>query len=283
MAERKLRWYTVAGSIYGTNINLIQIIGTFGAGFTIGLAHSHYEILAIPAIILLAYVFVPIYRSKKIFTLSEFLENRYNQYVRLIYMLLNLSIIVILLGGAFYIGSRQLSFMFNTAGFQLNYLQGIIVLAIISCIVVLFGGMESVAFAENIQALLMIISIFIIATMVFKQPEINGFFNLWKLDKAQPAQQQLIHLYLPSNHPLLPWTGVFTGMLILNTFFWTTNQFQAQRVMAAATDKDATLGALVAGALKFTIPFTTLAAGIASSYIFKIRHSDIAIQPDDVF
>jgi SSS family solute:Na+ symporter len=283
MAERKLKWYTVAGSIYGTNINLIQIIGTFGAGYSIGLAHSHYEILAIPAIILLAYVFVPIYRSKKIFTLSEFLENRYNQYVRLIYVLLNISIIIILLEGAFYIGSRQLNFMFKSNSFEISYLQGIILLASVACFVVLFGGMESVAFSENIQAILMIISIFIIASVVFLQPEINGFWNLWQLDKFQPSNNQLIHLYLPTNHPLLPWSGVFSGMLILNTFFWTTNQFQAQRIMAAATNKDATLGTLVAGALKFTIPFTTLAAGIAASYIFKARHTEINIQPDDVF
>ncbi|SEW39943.1 solute:Na+ symporter, SSS family [Chitinophaga sp. YR573] len=279
MAGRNLRWWSVAGSIYGTNINLNQIIGTLGIGYSIGFAQSHFEVLAIPAILLLVYVFEPIYRKRNIYTLSQFLEYRYNEYARLIYMLLIVGIIIVLLVGGFYIGSRQLGLIFS----GISYLNGIIILASITCIFLFFGGMESVVIAENIQTILMVLAVVTVSLAAFAQPEINGFTGLLKLDHAQPAALQKMHLYLPPNHPKLPWTGVFSGLMVLQCFFWTTNQFEVQRIMAAATNRDAKLGALAAGVLKISIPFTTIAAGVAAAYIFKHRYGWVDIQPDDAF
>lgn len=68
MADRSLKLYSVAGSIFGTNIHAQQIIGMMGIGYSIGFAQSHYEILAIPAILILVYVFIPLYRHKKCLT-----------------------------------------------------------------------------------------------------------------------------------------------------------------------------------------------------------------------
>src|SRR3954447_9151599 len=78
MAGRSLRWWSVAGSIFGTNIHAQQIIGMMGIGYSIGFAQSHYEVLAVPAILILAYVFIPVYRKRQVFTLSQFLEHRFN-------------------------------------------------------------------------------------------------------------------------------------------------------------------------------------------------------------
>src|SRR3546814_11982714 len=64
--------------------------------------------------------------------------------------------------------------------------------------------------------------------------EIGGFTGLLKLDQASANK---MHLYLPSNHPDLPWTGIFTGLIIIHFFYWTTNQYQVQRVLAAETDQ----------------------------------------------
>jgi solute:Na+ symporter, SSS family len=76
MAGRSLKWYSVAGSIFGTNIHAQQIIGMMGVGYSIGFVQSHYEVWAVPAILVLAYVFIPLYRKRQFFTLSQFLETR---------------------------------------------------------------------------------------------------------------------------------------------------------------------------------------------------------------
>ena len=283
MADRSLRWWSVAGSIYGTNVSLQQIIGMLGIGYSIGFAQSHYEVLAIPAILLLIYVFVPIYRQKNFFTLSQFLEYRYNEWARLIYTLLIIFIIVLLVIGGFYIGSRQLGLIFTGSNFTISYGVGILIIAFMAIIFVMFGGMESVVIAENIQTTLMVIASVLVGVLAFSQPEIKGFFGLLQLDASMPVAAQKMHLYLPSNHPKLPWTGVFSGLLVLHSFFWTSNQFEVQRVMAAKTDRDAKIGAAVAGILKLSIPFFTIAAGVSATYIFRKRFGLENIQPDDAF
>ena len=283
MAGRSLRWWSVAGSIYGTNVGVQQIIGMMSVGYTIGFAQSHYEVLAIPPILALAYVFVPIYRSRSVFTLSQWLGYRYTEGAKTAYSLLNIAFIFLTLVGGFYLGARTLCLFTKGSGIELTYISALILMAVVTCLFSVFGGMESVVIADNIQTILMVIAVITVGTLAFTQPEIGNFANLITLDHSMPIAEQKMHLYLPPNHPKLPTTGVFTGLIVLHFFFWTTNQYQVQRVLAAATDRDARLGTIVAGALKLTIPFFTVAAGTAAFYIFKSRNSSAMPLPDDVY
>lgn len=280
MAGRSLRWWSVAGSIFGTNIHAQQIIGMMGVGYSIGFAQSHYEIWAIPAILILCYIFIPIYRKKNFFTLSQFLEVRFNSHARLVYSILMVVFIMIQLIGGFYIGSRTLGLLFEGTGMDLTYLTGIIVIALVTVTFTVFGGMESVVVADNILTIIMILSVLLMGSLTYLQPEIGGLTGLLKLDHAQANK---MHLYLPANHPKLPWAGIFSGLTILNMFYWTTNQYQVQRVLAAKTDYDAKLGSIVAGFLKLIIPFFSIGVGTAAFYIFKSRFGEGVIKPDDTF
>lgn len=280
MAGRSLRWWSVAGSIFGTNIHAQQIIGMMGIGYSIGFAQSHYEIWAIPAILVLCYIFIPIYRKKNFFTLSQFLEVRFNAHARLVYTVLMVAFIMIQLIGGFYIGSRTLGLLFEGTGWDVSYIQGIFIIATVTVIFTVFGGMESVVVADNILTIIMILSVLLMGTLTYMQPEIGGLSGLLKLDHAHANK---MHLYLPSNHPKLPWSGIFTGLTILNMFYWTTNQYQVQRVLAAQTDRDAKLGAIAAGFLKLIIPFFSIAVGTAAFYLFESRFGANGIKPDDTF
>lgn len=280
MASRSLRWWSVAGSIFGTNIHAQQIIGMMGVGYSIGFAQSHYEIWAVPAILVLCYVFIPIYRKRNFFTLSQFLESRFNSQARLVYTILMVAFILIQLIGGFYIGSRTLGLLFAGTGYEISYISGICIIALVTIIFTVFGGMESVVTADNILTIIMILSILLMGTLTYMQPEIGGLSGLLKLDHAEANK---MHLYLPSNHPKLPWSGIFTGLTILNMFYWTTNQYQVQRVLAAKTDRDAKLGSIAAGFLKLIIPFFSIAVGSAAYYIFKNRYGLNSIKPDDTF
>ena len=280
MAGHSLKWYSVAGSIFGTNIHAQQIIGMMGVGYSIGFVQSHYEVWAIPAILILVYVFIPVYRKRQFFTLSQFLENRYNANTRLVYTVLMIAFIMIQLIGGFYIGSRTLGILFEGTSWEPSYLQGILVIAFVTILFTVFGGMESVVIADNILTVIMIIAVLLMGTLTYMQPEIGGLSGLLKLDHADANK---MHLYLPANHPKLPWLGIFTGLTILNFFYWTTNQYQVQRVLAAQTDRDAKLGSLAAGFLKLLIPFFSIGAGSAAFYLFRSRFGENAIKPDDTF
>lgn len=280
MAGRSLRWWSVAGSIFGTNIHAQQIIGMMGVGYSVGFAQSHYEVWAVIAILVLAYVFIPIYRKRNFFTLSQFLEKRYNSHTRLAYMVVMIAFIMIQLVGGFYIGSRTLGLLFVGSPYEISYLQGILIIAVVTVIFSVFGGMESVVIADNILTVVMIAAVLIIGTLTYMQPEIGGLSGLLSIDRAGANK---MHLFLPANHKDLPWLGIFSGLTILNFFYWTTNQYQVQRVLAAKTERDAKLGAIASGFLKLIIPFFSIAAGTAAYYIFKNRFGEGVVKPDDTF
>lgn len=280
MAGRSLRWWSVAGSIFGTNIHAQQIIGMMGVGYSVGFAQSHYEVWAVIAILVLAYVFIPIYRKRNFFTLSQFLEKRYNSHTRLAYMIVMIAFIMIQLVGGFYIGSRTLGLLFVGSPYEITYFLGILIIAIVTVVFSVFGGMESVVIADNILTVVMIASVLIIGTLTYMQPEIGGLSGLLSIDRADANK---MHLFLPANHKDLPWLGIFSGLTILNFFYWTTNQYQVQRVLAAKTERDAKLGAIASGFLKLIIPFFSIAAGTAAYYIFKNRFGEGVVKPDDTF
>ena len=270
LAGRSIRWWTVAGSVFGTNISSFHLIGMLGIGFSIGFVQTHYEIV-FPAILLLCYVFLASYRKLEVFTLSQYLEIRYNETARLIYTILLVIIILVQLVGAFYVGSITLQWLFGGTSFSISYQTGLLLIGLVTCSYTIWGGMESIVITDTIQTVMMLAAGTAVAYFTFSQPEIGGFFGMLDLDAAQPRAAQKMHLYLPSNHPSLPWTGVFTGLMLQHCFNFSTNQFLVQRVLAASSNADARRGVIASGLLKLTIPFFSIASGVAAFYLFSAR------------
>jgi solute:Na+ symporter, SSS family len=270
LAGRNIRWWTVAGSVFGTNISSFHLIGMLGIGYSIGFVQAHYEIV-FPAILLLCFVFLASYRRLEVFTLSQYLEIRYNESARLLYTILLIIIILVQLVGAFYVGSLTLRWLFGGTGFEMSYLAGLVLIGLITCSYTIWGGMESIVITDTIQTVMMLAAGFAVAYFTLSQPEIGGFGGLLSLDAAQARPLQKMHLYLPANHPSLPWTGVFTGLLLQHCFNFCTNQFLVQRVLAANSDQDARRGIIASGFLKLSIPFFSITAGVAAFYLFQSR------------
>jgi SSS family solute:Na+ symporter len=109
LAGRSTKWWGVAGSIFGSNVSANHMVGMMGVGFAVGFAQSHFEITAIAGLLALCYLFLPMYRKLRVYTLSEYLSRRYNDASRLAYALIMVIImVVILMVPGFYIGSRSI-------------------------------------------------------------------------------------------------------------------------------------------------------------------------------
>ena len=108
LAGRKIKWWGVAGSIFGSNVSANHLVGMMGIGFSVGFAQSHFELGAIVGLMMLCYGFLPVYRKLNVYTLSEYLERRFDQRSRFVYVLIMLTIMgLVQLGPALYIGSRS--------------------------------------------------------------------------------------------------------------------------------------------------------------------------------
>lgn len=288
LAGKSVPWWGVAGSIFGTNVSAEHLVGMLGIGYSIGFAQSHFELLAIVGLLVLAFLFLPLYRKMGLYTLSEYLGKRYDQRSSFLYSAFTIiTIVIVRMALGFYIGSRALRYLLSDTPFEVSYTTGIVIFAVVTSVYTIFGGLKAVIWTDVIQSVMLLLAGIIVAMLVFSQPEIGGFSNLLATDAALPAAEQKFHLYLPTNHPQLPWTGVMSGLLIIHIFYWATNQFIAQRALAARSDFDAKLGIVVAGYLKLLVPFVSVATGIAGGHLFHARMASGEISalplPDDAF
>ena len=112
LAGKKTRWWGVAGSIFGSNVSANHIVGMMGVGFAVGFAQSHFEITAIAGLLMLCYFFLPVYRKLNVYTLSDYLNRRYDDRSRVSYALIMVIIMVVIqMVPGFYIGSRSINIL----------------------------------------------------------------------------------------------------------------------------------------------------------------------------
>ena len=156
----------------------------------------------------------------------------------------------------------------------LYYILGILGMALITGTYTVIGGLRAVIVTDVIQSVLMLIGGLLLAYFMFT--EIGGWSEMVAADAAQNGGLERLHLYNPSNHPALPWSGVVTGLMVLHFYYWGANQFIVQRALAAKSDKEARIGIITAGFLKLLIPFFSIGCGIAAWYYYSDRAQIVA-------
>jgi SSS family solute:Na+ symporter len=300
LAGRSTRWWGVAGSIFGTNVSANHIVGMMAVGFSLGFVESHFEITAIAGLLMLCYCLLPVYRKLGVFTLSDYLSQRYDDRSRVAYSLIMITIIVlVMMLPAFYIGSRTVNILLvdqahidavlqtaTTAEpqqIQINrtyYIIGVIIMAVVTGTYTIAGGLKAVIVTDVIQSVLMLLAAVIVAFLTFSQPEIGGWANLRAMDSTG---KDMFHLHLPSDHPKRPWSGMVTGLMVLHFYYWGANQFIVQRALAAKSDKEARMGIITAGFFKLLIPFISIGTGIAAFYFFSQKMPGVAVDGDTAF
>ena len=298
LAGRNVRWWGVAGSIFGSNISANHMVGMMGVGFTLGFAESHFEITAIAGLLLLCYCFLPVYRKLNIYTLSDYLSRRYDDKSRVAYSIIMVLIItMVMMLPAFYIGSRSVNFLLvdqehinevlkASAGGEAQtiqidktyYILGVLIMALVTGVYTIVGGLKAVIVTDVLQSILMLAGALIVAW--FTYGEVGGWGGMRALDAEG---KDLVHLYLPSDHPQRPWSGMLSGLMVLHFYYWGANQFIVQRALAAKSDKEARTGIITAGFAKLLIPFISIGTGIAAYYVFAERMPGVQVDGDTAF
>ncbi|TGM74870.1 transporter [Leptospira mtsangambouensis] len=283
LGGRSLPWWGIAGSLFGTNISANHLVGMLGIGFSVGFAQSHYEFGSIPAIVLLAFVFLPLFRRKKFYTLSQFLQSKFGLAAGRIFSGISLILITIQLTGALYIGARSFLPFIKDTGIQITYTEVVIWIAFTSTIYTWFGGLKSVVYTDVIQTFLILASGLLLAYLSITRPEVGGIFELLTKEESRTDGLSKMNLYLPPNHPTLPWTGALSGLFLLHIFYWNTNQYVVQRTLGGKSLREARLGILVGGLLKLTVPFFSILTGVAAYQIWTTLGETANIAPDEAF
>jgi len=243
LGGRNFIWPMIGFSLFATNMSGASFVGLAGAGYSQGLSVYSYEWMA--AIILIFFIFfiLPFYIRSGVFTMPEFLERRYDRRSRLAFSgLLIFFNTFVDAAGALYAGALVGQILFPGTPLW----SGVVVLAALAGVMSIFGGLGAVVISDTIQAIVLILG----GTAVF----VAGFLAIpsWEAMEAAVPEGTL-SIIQPADDPNLPWPGLFTGLVIIGTYFWTTNQVMVQRVLGAKTLNHGRWGSIFAGFLKLPI------------------------------
>jgi len=264
LAEGSLTWWAIGASLIASNISAEHFIGMSGSGFAIGLAISTYEWMAAATLIIVAVFFIPLYLKNKIYTMPQFLAERYNDKVStvmaifwlLVYVFVNLTSII-------YLGAIAINSISNLS-FELCII-GLCVFAIL----VTLGGMKVIGYTDVIQVAVLVVGGLITSYLALTLlSEHFGYgSNAWRgMVLLKENAESHFHMILDKDHNYykdLPGLSVLIGgMWINNLNYFACNQYITQRALGADL-KTARQGLLFAAFLKLMIPLIAVLPGIA--------------------
>jgi SSS family solute:Na+ symporter len=264
LAEGSLTWWAIGASLIASNISAEQFIGMSGSGFRIGLGIASYEWMAAASLIIVAIFFMPVYLKNKIYTMPQFLNQRYNSTVAMIMAVFWLLLYVVVnLTSILYLGALAVS---SISGF--NFTACMLGLATFAVIITL-GGMKVIGYTDVIQVFFLILgglaTTYLALNLVAEHFGSSGIVNGFKLMEEKASQH--FHMIVDRDDPNyidLPGLSVLVGGLwIANLNYWGCNQYITQRALGADL-KTARAGILFASFLKLLMPVIVVLPGIAA-------------------
>ncbi|MBP1650601.1 MAG: sodium solute transporter superfamily, partial [Bacteroidetes bacterium] len=270
LAEGSLTWWAIGASLIASNISAEHFIGMSGSGFALGLAISTYEWMSAATLIIVAVFFIPVYLKNRIYTMPQFLLQRYNSTVStimavfwlLVYVFVNLTSII-------YLGALAISAISG-----IDFYWCIFGLALFAVVVTL-GGMKVIGYTDVIQVIVLIVGG--LATTYLALHMVSRHFgygdDIFKgLSLIKEKADTHFHMIFPSTHPYykdLPGLSVLIGgMWVNNLNYWGCNQYIIQRTLGADL-KTARSGILFAAFLKLLIPVIAVLPGIAAYVLYQ--------------
>ncbi|OJJ22013.1 solute:sodium symporter family transporter [marine bacterium AO1-C] len=271
LAGRSLTGVVIAGSLLLTNISTEQIVGLNGAAFKDGILVMAWETLAAIAMVVTAVFLLPRYLKSGITTVPQFLENRYDRATKTIASGLFLSgYAIILLPIVLYSGALAINTMFKVP--ELLGVSKFVALwitvwsiGIIGSIYAVFGGLKMVAVSDTINAVGLLIGGMLIP--VFGLLAI-GEGNLGKGISTLMTTHPEKFKALGGPESSIPFATIFTGMMLVQLFYWGTNQAIIQRALGAKNLKEGQKGLLLAAVVKILGPIIVVLPGIIAFYMF---------------
>lgn len=258
LAGRSLTWGIIGSSMFATNISTSSLVGMAGDAYAYGIAVYNYEWTAVVILILFALFFLPFYLRSKVYTMPEFLERRFDARSRYYFSAVAITgNILIDTAGSLYAGALIVQILYS----GIPVWQGVVVLAVLSGLYTITGGLKAVVYTDILQAVLLIGASTVVSIIAFNR------VGSWQAVQ-EATSPDMLSLIQPIGDPVLPWPGLVTGVFLLGFYFWGTNQFMVQRVLAAKSIEHGRKGVLFAGLLKLPVLFIMVLPGTFARVLY---------------
>ena len=273
LAGRSLTGIFIAGSLLLTNLSTEQLIGLNAGSFNDGLSVMCWEVIAGMSLVVLALVFLPRYLKSGIATIPQFLEERYGSSVRALTAgIFIVAYMLILLPFVLFLGARGLIGMLDLQelmGFpnELSAIWGVIIfIAVLGGGYAIWGGMRAIAVSDTFNGAGLLIGGLMITffSLQVVAGDDGGFMEAFEKIKAQDPDA---FNSIGSADEGTYWPTLFTGVLLLNFFYWCTNQQIIQRTFGAKNLAEGQKGVLLAAFFKILAPLILVLPGIIAAYL----------------
>ncbi|XP_062914657.1 sodium/myo-inositol cotransporter 2-like isoform X2 [Mobula hypostoma] len=275
LAGKDMVWWPIGASLFASNVGSGHFIGLAGTGAASGIAVSAYEFNAMFILILLAWLFLPIYVAAQVNTMPEYLRKRFGgQRIQLFIAILYLFIYIFTkISVDIYAGA-----VFIQQALHWDLYIAVIGLLLITTLYTVGGGLAAVIYTDALQTVIMLIGALILMGYAFV--EIGGYSGLQEAYfHAIPSVRDLntscgyprkdaFHIFRDPLTSDFPWPGVLIGMTIPSIWYWCTDQVIVQRSLSAKTLLHAKAGSLFAACLKILPIFIMVIPGMISRVLF---------------
>ena len=285
LAGRGLGAVFIAGSLLLTNLSAEQLIGLNGSAYGFNLSSMAWEVTAAFATICMAFIFLPRYLAGAFSTLPEFLNDRFDDDVR------RLTVILFMLGyglvtipSVLYSGSIAVMQLFDVPVlFNLSYSTAlaatIVAIGSIGAIYAVFGGLKAVAVSDTLNGIgLLAIGIAVPVLGLSLLGDGNVGQGLHIITNTNTEKLNAIG----SSSDPTPFATLFTGMIFANLFYWCTNQYVIQRTLAAKNLAEGQKGVLFSGFFKVLVPFIMMLPGVIAFHLYGAVGSETGLASIDL-
>lgn len=272
LAGRSLKAPVIAASLMLTNLSTEQLVGLSGQAYKSGMSVMGWEVTSAVTLIFLALIFLPRYLQRGIATIPDFLEERYDKTTRIIIdFCFLIATGVCFLPIVLYSGALALNSLFHI-GESLGISQGsaiwlmVILLGIAGILYAVIGGLRAMAIADSINGIGLVVGGLMVPIFGLLAMG-NGSF--WQgIERLTTVHAEKLNS-IGGSHDPLPIGAAFTGLILVNTFYWCTNQGIVQRTLASKSLAEGQKGALLTAVLKMLDPLILVLPGLIAFHLYQ--------------
>jgi SSS family solute:Na+ symporter len=273
LSGRNAGWLQIGTSIFSSNIGSEHLVGLAGAGFATGLAMAHWEMHGW-IILILGWVFVPIYDRIKVFTMPEYLEKRFSPGSRSILSILTIASLVLTKIAATLYAADVVFRIFLGCDSIMLFGHKVDIFWVIALglagatgIYTALGGLRVIMYTAVLQTPVLLFGSFCILFIGLGTLGHGNLIEGWKVMLASSGQN--VHLVRSLSDPKFPWLAVLPGSAMIGFWYWCTDQYIVQRVLAGKNQQESRRGSILAGYLKLTPVFIFMIPGMVALALTK--------------
>ncbi|KAB0358043.1 hypothetical protein FD754_002199 [Muntiacus muntjak] len=270
----------IGASLFASNIGSGHFVGLAGTGAAAGIATGGFEWNALVLVVLLGWVFVPIYIKAGVVTMPEYLRKRFGGQRIQVY----LSVLSLVL----YIFTKISADIFSGAIFinlalGLDLYLAIFILLAITALYTITGGLAAVIYTDTLQTVIMLLGSFILTGFAFHKvggygafvtkymnaiPTVTSYGNTTIKEECYTPRADSFHIFRDPLKGDLPWPGLIFGLTIISLWYWCTDQVIVQRCLSAKNMSHVKAGCIMCGYMKLLPMFLMVMPGMISRILF---------------